>query len=430
MKRVVTIVVAALALFAAGAVLGLREKPAPMSSSTLPARPDRLAQTIERAQQRLRELPGDHRTWAELGLAYVEQARITADPSRYPLAETALRRSLTVKATDNSDALTGLGALANARHEFAQARTFAQRALRANPFDASAYGVLADAETQLGRATQATAAIQRMLDLRPGLAAYARGSYDLEQRGRLTEATRLMQQALNAAVDPADIAFCRSQLGDLAWFRGDLTSAQAEYDAGLAADPSFATLLRGRARIAASTGNLAQAVTDTATIAARTPTPETLSAYGEMLRLAGRDAEAFRQLDLAVAAHRLFVANGGRDDLTAAQLALAQGRPSQAVTAAQSEWRRRPFAEVADVLAQALHAAGRDSEARPYAEKALAASPHNAAFAFHLAQTQLALGDQAAARLSLTKVRALNPYFSPSDGPVAARLLTDLEAQP
>nr|BFE72957.1 hypothetical protein GCM10020092_062580 [Actinoplanes digitatis] len=43
--------------------------------------------------------------------------------------------------------------------------------------------MLADAHTQLGDAAAATAAVQRMLDLRPGLAAYARASYDLEQRG-------------------------------------------------------------------------------------------------------------------------------------------------------------------------------------------------------------------------------------------------------
>ncbi|MBL7258123.1 tetratricopeptide repeat protein [Paractinoplanes lichenicola] len=430
MKRAVTVIVAALALFAVGAFFGLREKPAPVRAFTPPARPDRLAQTIARAQERLRALPGDHRTWASLGLAYVEQARITGDPSRYPLAEAALNRSLKVRGSDNSDAFTGLGALANARHEFTQSRTFAQRALRANPFDAYAFGVLADAETQLGNAPAATAAIQHMLDLRPGLAAYARASYDLEQRGRLTEAADLMRRALAAAVDPADIAFCRNQLGDLAWFRGDLAGAATEYSAGLAADPSYSALLRGRARVAASTGDIAQAVTDTATIAARTPTPETLLSYAEMLRLAGRGADADRQLDLAAAAHQIFLANGGRDDLTGAQLALARGDAATAVAAAQTEWRRRPFAEVADVLSQALHAAGRDDEARTYGRKAFDLGPRNAAYAYHLAQAELALGDRAAARASLTRVRALNPHFSPTDGPTAARALAELETQP
>jgi tetratricopeptide (TPR) repeat protein len=290
--------------------------------------------------------------------------------------------------------------------------------------------VLADAETQLGNARSATTAVQNMLDLRPGLAAYARGSYDLEQRGRLAEAESMMRRALTAATDPADIAFCRNQLGDLAWFRGNVAEASAQYAAGLAIDPAYQPLLRGRARTAAANAQFDAAVTDAAAVATRTPTPETLMEYAEYLRLAGRPAEATRQLTLAEAAHELFEANGGRDDLTAAQLALARGQVPQAVAAAQSEWRRRPFAEVADILAHTLHRAGRDAEALTFAQKAVTQSPDNATYAFHLAQIHLALGHRPEARTLLTKVRALNLSFSATDAPIAAQALTELEAQP
>ncbi|WP_143234614.1 tetratricopeptide repeat protein [Paractinoplanes atraurantiacus] len=429
MRRAVTVALAAIALLAVGAIFGLRGTPAPPAPAAAVVRADRLAQTVSQAQQRLRKVPRDHRTWAELGLAYVEQARVSADPSRYPMAEAALRRSLSVRPKDNPDALTGLGALANARHDFTAARSFAREALKINTFSADAYGVLADAETQLGRPAEATAAIQHMLDLRPGLAAYARASYDLEQRGRLPEAAGLMRRALDAAVDPADVAFCRTQLGDLALAQGDLKSAGAEYAAGLAAAPDYQPLLRGRARVAAATGDLGAAVADLRAIAARTPTPETLMEYASVLRLDGREPDATRQLTLAQAAHRVFVANGGRDDLTAAQLALATGDAREAVAAARSEWRRRPFAEVADVLAQSLHAAGRDREALPYATKATTASPHNASYAYHRALIALQLGDRATALTELRRTRSLNPYFSPTDAPNAARALSALEAQ-
>jgi len=432
LRTVSVVSVAAVTLLAVGAVFGLRETPAPAPApaSAQAAAPDRLAETIARAQDRLRTLPRDYQTWATLGLAYVERARVTADPSLYPKAEGALRRSLQVRATDNAGALVGLGALANARHEFAAARAYATDAVRGNPYNADAYGVLADAHTQLGDAGAATAAIQRMLDLRPGLAAYARASYDLEQRGRLAEATGLMRRALAAAVDPADLAFCRNQLGDLAWFAGDLAGAEAEYAAGIAADPSYQPLLRGRARVAAATGRTDAAIADAATVAARTPTPDTLMEYAELLRLAGRTAEADRQLTLADAAHRIFVANGGRDDLTGALLALARGDTASAVKLARSEWRRRPFADVADVLGRALHAAGRDAEALPYARRAVALGPRNASYAYHLATVSLAGGDPAGARAELRRVRDLNPYFSPTDGPTAARALSALEARP
>ncbi|GLY92853.1 hypothetical protein [Actinoplanes sp. NBRC 103695] len=427
--RTVSIVsVTALAVFAAGAFLGPRETPPVVrSAGAAAATPvDRQAQAIARAQDRLRELPRDHQTWAALGVAYVERARVTADPSLYPRAEGALKRSMAVR--PNPDALVGLGALANARHDFGAARTFARRALRSNAYDADAYGVLADASTQLGDAAGATAAVQKMLDLRPGLAAYARASYDLELRGSPERAETLMRQALEAAADPADIAFCRNQLGDLAWNRGDLDGAASEYDAGLTAHPDYQPLLRGRSRVAAARGSVSAALTDAAKVATRTPTPDTLLEYAQLLHYAGMTAQADRNLDLADAAHRVFQANGGTDDLAGAQLALARGDHATAVRLARAEFARRPFPDVADALAQALHQSGQDREALRYAHRAVAGAPSSAAYAWHLAQISLTVGDRTTARAHLLRVRALNPWFSPADGPTARRALAALEA--
>src|SRR5262249_8710720 len=163
---------------------------------------DRLSAAIARAQERLKLLPGDYVTWAALGSAYLERARITADPAYYPKAEGALQRALSLR-PDSTDAMTGLGALANAPHDFARGRSWAERALGGNPYHADAYGVLADAQTQLGDAAAASDAVQHMLDLRPGLPALARASYDLEQHGRIADAQALLRKALADAVDPA-----------------------------------------------------------------------------------------------------------------------------------------------------------------------------------------------------------------------------------
>jgi tetratricopeptide (TPR) repeat protein len=250
----------AILLTGVGAVFGLHHSTSPdpgsaQASSSLPAGQapaDQLAASITRAQKHLSAVPGDYDAWAALGSAYTERARVTADPAYYPKAEGALRRSLQLRPTGNPAALVGLGALANARHGFATARDLAHRALRMDPYSADAYGVLADAQTQLGHPAAATDAIQHMLDLRPGLAAYARASYDLEQQGRLGDAVALMRRALGDAVDPADVAFCRYQLGELAWRAGRLDDAETEYTGGQAADPAYLPLLAGHARVAAA----------------------------------------------------------------------------------------------------------------------------------------------------------------------------------
>jgi tetratricopeptide (TPR) repeat protein len=265
-----------------------------------------------------------------------------------------------------------------------------------------------------------------MLDLRPGLPAYARASYDLELRGRLDEATSLMSRALADAVDPHGTAFCRSQLGDLAFGRGDLGTAGTEYQAALAADPTAVSAQRGWARVRAARGDLTGALAGYAGLTARLPGPGYLLEYAELLRVAGRDAEAGEQTALAMAAQRLFTANGGQDGLSAAALALAEDRPADAVTAARAEWARRQHPDVADTLAWSLHEAGRDAEALGYARRAVAGGTHPAGYAYHLAMIQLALGHEAEARTEFARALATNPYFSLTDAPTARRALAAL----
>ena len=91
---------------------------------------DVLAKAITVAQQRLWANPKDWSTWAQLGVAYVQEGRITVDPSYYPKAEGALNKSLALNSDDNYQALIGLGALANARHDFSAALAYGQQGSR------------------------------------------------------------------------------------------------------------------------------------------------------------------------------------------------------------------------------------------------------------------------------------------------------------
>jgi tetratricopeptide (TPR) repeat protein len=265
-----------------------------------------------------------------------------------------------------------------------------------------------------------------MLDLRPGLPAFARASYDLELRGRVAEATDLMRQALEDAVDPHDAAFCHNQLGDLAWQAGDVAGAEREYASALAADPASVAGQRGRARTAAAGGRTDAALAAYADLTRRNPTPADLLEYAELLGAAGRADQAAEQRQLAAAAHTLFTANGGVDGITAAALALAQGKPAEAVDAARAEWARRQHVDVADSLAWALHAAGKDAEALPLAQRVAATGARAAGYAYHLGMIELALGRRGQARTDLARALKANPAFSPADAPLARKALADL----
>ncbi|MEC3980386.1 tetratricopeptide repeat protein [Amycolatopsis sp. H20-H5] len=420
--------VAVLAATLSGVWSGPSAEQAPPIPAAAPKLADSLTHSITVAQDKLRRTPQDPLTWAQLGSAYVEQSRITADPAYYPKAQGALEKSLQQQPEGNGPALIGMGALANARHDFAAAKGWAERARAVLPDTAEVYGVLADAQTQLGDAGAATDAVQQMLDRKPGVSAFTRASYDFELHGRVDEAKQALERAVGDATGPSDVAFCRYYLGELAFNSGKLDEAAAEYDNGLAADPQNVSLLQGKAKIAAARGKLADAITGYQEIVTRVPLPQYLQEYAELLLVAGRQAEAQQQFAVLDGQQRLFAAAGVTDDLTASAIAADRGDKAGALSHAQAEWGRRQNVLVADALAWALHLNGRDAEALTYADRAAALGWHNAGFAYHRGVILAGLGRKAEAVTSLTGALQTNPYFSPLHTPEAQRALDELKA--
>lgn len=391
---------------------------------------DPLTASIEAAQQRLRNVPGDYATWAQLGTAYVEQARQTADPTYYGKADGALRESLTLRPEGNDAALTGLGALANARHDFSAAADLASQALAINDYSATAWGVLTDARTQLGDYPGATDALQRMLELQPGLASFTRASYDAELHGDLTGARSALEQALETARGNAAEAFCRTYLGALAFSVGDLEEAEAQYAAGLEALPRDAALLLGRARLLAARGEVAAAVETFQAVVDAQPLPEYLVEFGAYLESQGRTDDAEEQFALVGTVRQLFAASGATDDLSTALFLADHGDPAAAVAAAQAEFDRRQNIDAHDAMAWALHSAGRDAEALPHAQQATALGGANASFLYHRGVIEAAVGQVDQARATLARALDTNPYFSPLHAPRAEDLLASLGGRP
>jgi tetratricopeptide (TPR) repeat protein len=406
---------------------GTAAAPSPVAAAQAPAAPgDQLSVTIAKAQQVLQGKPDDWATWAVLGSAYVQQARVSADPSYYPKSEGALAKSLELHPDGNDAALTGMGALANARHEFGTAADLARRAQAINAYGSTSYGVLADALIQLGDYPGATAAAQKMLNLKPGVSSFTRGSYDLELHGRTDEARKVLEQALGDATDPSDIAFCHTYLGELALSLGDLDGAEKEYAAGLALTPDEPNLLLGQAKVQAARGQSDAAVAGYQHVVDLRPLPATFVEYGQLLESLGRTAEAKVQYALYDTAQQLFTSNGVRDSLTGALLDANRGAGDSAVAQGRAEFAARQNIDAADALGWALHAAGRDAEALPYAQQATALGTRNASFLYHRGIIEQSIGRVGPARATLSDALATNPYFSPLFAPKAKQALAAL----
>ena len=153
--------------------------------------------------------------YASLGDAYLQKARETADPAQYARAESALRAALQREPRD-AGALTGMGSLANARHDFSAALRYGERARAAAPGAVKPYGVIVDAQVELGRYDAAERTLQRMVDLKPNLDSYARVSYFRELHGDLPGAVEAMRLAASAGGDAREnFAYVQTLIGNL-----------------------------------------------------------------------------------------------------------------------------------------------------------------------------------------------------------------------
>ena len=159
---------------------------------------------------------------------------------------------------------------------------------------------------------------------------------------------------------------------------------------------------------------------------ARAPEPGLVIEYGDLLQSLGRTADAAAQYEVAQATQALFAANGVEADATATLFAADHGQPAEALASGEAGIRTRPFLAMQDAYAWALHANGRDAEAKVVLADALKVGLPSALFEYHAGMIDLALGDTAGARAHLSRALELNPFFSPLGAPLARQALESL----
>jgi tetratricopeptide (TPR) repeat protein len=375
-------------------------------------------------QQELRSRPRDAHAWALLGLAYQQRAREVADPSYYTKSEGALRRALRLTPNDLV-ATSGLASLALSRHRFREALGLARQAHALSPTTAQSYGLLGDAELELGRYRQAFADFDRLARLKPSLAAYSRVSYARELLGHPAAAIEAMWQALDAATGEAEpTAWTRVQLGKLYWSTGRLGAAAAQYRAALAVFPGYVHALDALAQVEGARGRLGRAIALERRAVAETPLPQFVGYLGDLYAAAGRPALARRQYALIDVIGRLFVANGVKTDLETALFRADHGiRLRETLDLARLARNERPSIDGDDVLAWTLERNGRCGEALRYSKLALRLGTKDALKLFHRGMIERCLGRTADGDRFLRQALALNPHFSLLWAPVARKAL-------
>ena len=428
------LLLASLVLFAAMLIARgvLQEKPVSLASDTrgpAPAPVELSGQAmIAQLQDRLRRNSEDSAAYAQLGLALLQHVRETADPTGYTRAEAAFTEALKRDA-QSFDAVIGQGALALARHEFTAALRWGERAQTINPYSAQVYGIIGDAQVELGQYDAAVATIQKMVDTRPDLSSYSRVSYQRELHGDVAGARMAMQQAVEAGNPAAEQThWAAVQLGHLYFSSGDFERAEATYRQVLELRPDYVYAVAGIARVQAARGEFQAAIDAYRTIATRLPLPEFAIALGELYEVAEQQEAARRQYDLVRVIQQLNAESGVDVDLELALFDIDHGADvAQALVRARAAYTQRPTVYAADVLAWALYHTHQYVEARRYSAEALRLGTRDAALHYHAGMIAHALQDRDGAGRHLKEALAINPAFSVRYASQARQLLAQLE---
>jgi tetratricopeptide (TPR) repeat protein len=380
---------------------------------TTPQRPAPITQSdaalIEQMQARLQRNPNDADAYAGLGLAFLQQARLTAEPSLYTRADAAFDQALR-RNPDHVDALFGKGILALALHDFSGALHWAEQARAINPFRAEFIGVMVDGLVELGRYPEAIEAAQTMVDLRPDANSYSRVSYLRELHGDANGAIEAMQTAARMSVPGSESwAWFTVHVGNLHLTQGNLEAAQHTYQQALALFADYPFAQAGLARVAAAQGNLETAIALYQPLSERLPLPEFLIALGDLYATQGDTTSSRRQYELVRVVQQLNAAAGMDVDLELALFEADHGDPTAALEMARRAYERRPTLYAADALAWALYKNGLGTR--------------DALLHFHAGMIALAVGERGEAVAQLESALAINPHFSLLFAPIARAAL-------
>jgi tetratricopeptide (TPR) repeat protein len=384
---------------------------------------------IEKAEAIIKRAPDRAEGYDLLAAAYLQKARETGDFGFNARADAALKRALEI-APDDFDALRLQATLLLADHRFGEALEVARRAQALRPDNADVYGAMTDALVELGDYQGAIASAQKMVDLRPDTASYARVSYLRALHGDTEGAIEAMRIAAKAADprSPESLAWCRVHLGLELMNAGRLREAEREFDEALRNFPDYYLALSAKARARVAAGDTESALELYKRAEERVPQPETIIARGDLLNRLGRVDEAKREYALAEFIERTSSGAATYSRQLALFLADHDMKLDEALLIAERERAARSDIYTCDALAWCLFKKGLLREAKEAMDEALRLGTRDARLFYHAGMIAERLGMRRDAKKYLQLALQTDPSFNVLQADSARRTLEEMSA--
>lgn len=304
----------------------------------------------QKTQEKVAELktkiaakPNDIKSRLQIATIYIAEARITGEhPYYYPAIHKILDGVLSMD-SKNFEATVLKASVYLSQHKFQDAKALAEKARAISPTNAFVYGILVDANVELGNYKEAIAASDKMQELKPSLEAYSRASYLREIHGDFKGAIEAMKMAVEAGLPGSEPqCWSRNTLADLYLRTGDLKNAEEHYKVNLLLRPSYAFSLAGLASVEEKRKNYTKALQLLDSAAAILPEFSFHEKMADIYALQGDSQKAMAKYAEVAEMLREDEASGHTVALEMAQLYTKMNRLDEAEKYVLQEYQARP----------------------------------------------------------------------------------------
>lgn len=225
----------------------------------IPGEAERLRADHAKLKAQLEKEPNDLKSWLSLSEVFITEARLTGNygpnqAAALDILDRVLEKTKAANAKNKDlrgEALTLKALIKLSQHQFEEALALGTEAVELDPHRAFNYGVLVDANVELGNYSEAVKMSDKMVGTRPDLRSYSRVSYLREIHGDVPGAIQAMDLAVKAGYPGAEeTCWSRVQLGGIHERNGDLEKADEHYTIALAERPDYPFALAASGRVA------------------------------------------------------------------------------------------------------------------------------------------------------------------------------------
>ena len=367
-------------------------------------------ESIRQWQARAARTEASAADFERLGWAFIAKARRTLDTGYYVLAEQTAD-VLDARHGVTADARLLRGHVLHNLHQFQAAEEVARELSQARGLSPD-FALLSDVLMEQGKLEPAIAALQQMVDLKPGPEAYSRVAHLRWLKGDLKGAIEAMELAARASSprDHVNHAWVLTRLSGYYLQQGDLPRALRLAESANHGVSDYAPGLFAAGRALLALEQPAAAVTALRQAAVLNPLPEYQWWLADALRTTGERSDAAA---VVAALERHGQAADGRT--LALFWATRRTEPARSVQLARDELAHRADVFTHDALAWALATSGDLPAAHAAMRRALAEGTRDARLFWHAGEIALGLGQTAEAAAFFEQAEPFAATLTPGE---------------